>query len=281
MWWFLSSDKIVREPIQITNTRISQISRPQIVDTKEYIMKDEVWANPESTLYLRETYQEKPYRINEGSGGNDIQIYLPTFFEQSIAEQDQFSEKLRKFNTYTLTFNIFSYTQFKKDKIRRLYNSIQPQFSSVNFRFFDIPVNYYELFSEFWFNLTGKDLTIEFYGKMFPDGFMMDSVIANIKAMLKHSLSDSDKLNSISFNHEEAGNIYFVLTPLGSETLQQLPTKSLYANRILIDWNPSWPGETLHGKEKIEQFFQKNPIETIQLESVGEKKNNTITLYWF
>jgi len=258
-------------------------SRPQIVENRQFIMADEIWANPESTLLARESFQKNPYRISEWPGGenNEVLVYLPTFFEQPLEKQVAFWEKIRILKSYTLVVEIYTYSQFEKSKIVQLYSVLPPQFSSVTFRIYNIPVNYYDIISGFPFNLAGKDIILEFYGKMFPDGFYMDSVVLHIKNMLQKNLRLWDRIHSVIFSHEEAWNIYFVLSDESIKNLLDIPTKTTFTERILIDSTPHWFGESLKWEKKIEQFFKNSTIQDIQMQSVWEKKNWIISLYWF
>jgi hypothetical protein len=242
-----------------------------------------MWANPESTRAIRESYQEKPFIINESPGYNEVLVYLPTFFSLPIKEQDAFSERLRTLGEYQLTINIFTYSNFNIASIQQLYNYLQPNLSSITWRFYDIPSNYYELFRQYGYNMTNKSMAIEFYGTMFPDGFMMSSLIENVYDMLHKNLNTWDKLDYLSFSSEEMWNIWFMLpmAQSGTMTIQGLPTKSLYSDRIFIDSRPGGPWETLSWKEKIEKFFRESTIENIRLDWVGIKENGTITLYGF
>jgi hypothetical protein len=118
---------------------------------------------------------------------------------------------------------------------------------------------------------------------MFPDGFMMSSLIDNVGDMLHKNLNTWDTLDSLSFSSEEMWNIWFML-PMAqswSITIQGLPTKSLYSDRIFIDSRPGGPWEILSWKEKIEKFFRESSIGNIRLDWVGNKENGTITLYGF
>jgi hypothetical protein len=130
-------------------------------------------------------------------------VYLPTFFSLSTRDQIEFSEKLSALQNYELNINIFTYSNFDIASIQRFYNSLQPGFSSITWRFYDIPNNYYELFRQYRYNMASKNATIEFYGTMFPDGFMMISLIDNVRDMLDKTLNKGDALNSLSFSSEE------------------------------------------------------------------------------
>jgi hypothetical protein len=108
-------------------------------------------------------------------------------------------------------------------------------------------------------------------------------LIDNVRDMLDKTLNKGDALNSLSFSSEEMWNIWFML-PMAqswSMTIQRLPTKSLYSDRILIDSRLGGPWETLSWREKIEKFFRESTIETIKLDWIGVKENGTITLYGF
>jgi hypothetical protein len=106
-----------------------------------------------------------------------------------IKEQNAFSEKLRTLGEYQLEINIFTYSNFDTASIQRFYSYLQPGFSSITWRFYDIPSNYYELFRQYGYTMTNKNMTIEFYGTMFPDGFMMSSLIDNVGDMLHKNLN--------------------------------------------------------------------------------------------
>lgn len=270
-------------PINSINTWVTINARPQITDIYQYSMMDEIWSNPESTRMIRESYQEVGYRIHKNPSRNEVLVYLPTFFSLSTQEQDKFSQELRALQDYELSINIFTYSNFDIDSIQRFYNSLQPGFSSITWRFYDIPNNYYEFFRQFWVNLANKDVIVEFYGKIFPDGFMMSSLIDNMRDMFTRVLNQWEILNSLSFSAEEMWDVFFMLpmTQSGSMTIQHLPTKSLYSDRIIIDSRAGGPWESLSWKDKIQKFFQESTIEYILLNWIGEKNGNKIILYGF
>ena len=287
VWWIGLISKDAQHSNSNLNTKNVILSpeiksiRPQIIEAWVFVMNDQIWANQESTIQIREEYMKTPYQIYEYQWNNEVRVYLPVFFHQSIKQQNEFSEKIRKLDKYNLDLNIFTFSYFEKDKIRRFFSVLQPKFSSVTFRFYDIPVNYYDIISEFSFNMAWKDMNIELYGQMFPDGFMIDSMIVHIKNMLKYTLNQWDLLNSMNFSSEEGGNIFFLLTDDGIKNLLNISTIKLSTERILINWLPEWPGEILRWKKKIEQFFKNSTIQDIQMQSVWEKKDWVVNLYWF
>lgn len=255
--------------------------KPVIQNMHYHTMKDEVWTNPESTQEIRKTYKNNPYKIDRWPGTNYVQVYLPTFFHQSHEGFNTFSRQIKELNAYELTIHIFEYSHLEKSDITKLYSSLNSNFSSITFQFYDIPENYDLLFSEFWHNLSQKNVSILSYWMMFPDGFMMDSLIESVDTMLRTNLKKSEFLGSVAIWHEEIWSIYFMLTPEWAKILQNLPTWQLYTKRILIDTMSEPPGDGIAWVKKLQEFFTRSPIENIYLSNVGEKKNGAIKIYGF
>ena len=240
-----------------------------------------MWTNLESTIASRETYLEKPYRIDEASWSNEVQVYFPAFFQQSANQRKEFSEKTQKIDSYKLIIHIFGYEPLSEKNIQDFYALLGSNFQSIIFRFYDIPENYQILFQSFHLPLAEKNLHVEFYGKMFPDGFMLDSIISHINEMLRKVLQPTEKLRTIVLNFEEAGNLYFLLTSEWVQYLQQLPAQSLYTKRILINIHADIPGNSLRGKDKLLYFFRESSIKNIYMEGIGKKENTKISLDGF